>query len=114
MVRSSYNPRVFFHQIAVGHSGHVIADRSVKPFLLDSLSRDFAELASISHVAFEDFSQHLARALIHLRHARMIINVRVKKFSERGIRSMQLSAVTNQRRLLFTHLIRTFWICLRN
>ena len=49
------NPREFFHQIAVGHSGDVIADGAVQSFLIETARGDFAELAWIGDITFENF-----------------------------------------------------------
>src|SRR5437762_280863 len=80
------NSRVFLHQVTVGHSRHVIANRAMQTFLIDPLGCDFAELARIGQVALKNFSQHLTRALVQSCHSRMVINVGVEKFSKRGVR----------------------------
>ena len=64
----------------------------MQSLLLDPFGRDFAELAGVGQVTFENFFQHFACALIYLRYPRMIINVRIKKFSERGVRFPQIVA----------------------
>ena len=86
----------------------------MQTFLIDPLGCDFAELALIGHVALENFSQHLTRALVHFRHSRMVINVGVKKFSQRGVRFLQLFTVTNEGSFLPANVIRAFWIRLGN
>ena len=58
----------------------------MQSLLVESAHRDFAELRWIDNVTLENFLQHLARALIHLRHPWMVIHIRVEEFSERLIR----------------------------
>ena len=70
-----------------------------------SLRGRLAQPAWIDNVTFENLSQHLARALVHFRHARMIINILIQKFPQRAVRFEQFVAVANERRRLFAHII---------
>ena len=67
----------------------------MQPICLDPAGRCSAEPFGIAHKRSEHFAQHLARALIHLRDARMIIDIRIKKFSQLLVRCPELIAVTN-------------------
>ncbi len=80
------NARVFFHYITIGHSRDVIANCAMQPLLLDSSHRAFAQPIGIGKVRFKNAPQHLASALVHLRDARMIINILIQKFPQRSIR----------------------------
>ena len=63
------------------------------------------ESIGIGKVRLENAPQHLASALVHFRHARMIIDILIQKFPERAVRFGQFIAVTNQRRGLPAHVV---------
>ena len=83
----------------------------MQTFLIDSFDGDITELARIGDVTFENFFQHLARTLVHFRYPRMIVNIRVKKFSERGIRLTEFCTVTNKRRRMLANVVSS--LCFR-
>src|SRR5262249_41988739 len=80
------NARIFFQQIAVSHSGYVIANCAMQSLLSASPLCPLTKPVGIGNVPFEHPSQHLARPPVHVRHARMIINILVQEFAERSIR----------------------------
>ena len=99
---------MFLKQIAIGHAGDIIADCPMQSLRLHSLRGRLAKLAWIDNVAFENLSQHLARAPVHFRDARVIINILIQKFPERPVRFEQFVAVANERRRLLAHIIRAW------
>src|SRR5438045_9093124 len=59
-----------------------------------------SEAARIQQITLEDSSQHFARALVHLRHPWMIVDVLIQKFPQRTIGACQFVTISNQSRLL--------------
>src|SRR5436305_14606410 len=91
---------VFLHQISIGHAGDVIAHRAMQPFALDPPSRRISKPVWIEQVTFENFSQHLARAFVYLRHPRVVINILIQKFPERAIGLCLIVTISTEDRLI--------------
>src|SRR5439155_1718424 len=87
-------------QKSIGHAGDVIAHRAMQPFALDPPSRRISKPVWIEQVTFENFSQHLARAFVYLRHPRVVINILIQKFPERAIGLCQIVTISNEDRLI--------------
>ena len=47
----------------------------MQPFRFDPFCRRLAKAVWIDNICFENFPQHLARSLVHLSHAGMVINI---------------------------------------
>src|SRR5207253_656967 len=91
---------IFLHQISIGHAGDVIAHRAMQPFALDATRRRVPKPTRIEKVTFENFSQHLARPFVYLRHPRMVIDVLIQKFPQLSIGLRQIVTISNEDRLL--------------
>src|SRR5205823_3799068 len=91
---------IFLHQISIGHAGDVIAYRSMQPFALDPPRRRIPKSARIEKVTFENLPQHLTRALVYLRHSRVVVNILIQKLPERAIGLRQIVTISNEDRLI--------------
>src|SRR6266581_9030940 len=91
---------ILLYQISIGHAGDVIAHRSMQPFALDPPSRRISKPAWIEQVTFENFSQHLTRAFVYLRHPRMVVDILIQKLPERAIGLCQIVTISNEDRLI--------------
>jgi hypothetical protein len=67
----------------------------MQSLLFDSSHRALAQPVGIGKIRFKNAPQHLARAPIDFRNARMVIDILIQKFPKRRIRCGQFIAVTN-------------------
>ena len=68
----------------------------MQPFALDPARSRISKPTRIEKITFEDFSQHLARAFVYLRHPRVVVNILIQKFPERAIGLRQFGAISNE------------------
>ena len=77
---------MFADQIAIGHSGDEIANRTMQPVRLDSASRSAPEEGRFLQIRFKDGAKEITGSSVQSRDAWMIIEIRVEKAAKLSIR----------------------------
>ena len=80
---------MFPDEVAVRHTGEVVAHRPLQPIRADALRGGRAEQLRLPQVGGENVAQMLAGALVRTIDGRVIVEVLVEEFTQRAVRAQQ-------------------------